>query len=115
MIEIINAKITNTQLTMKDHGCLTYWITVEGSGFGVSVGGYCIGHGYLGATEFDGSVKGLEALMRIMNVVGVDKWEDLNGKYCRIVSNGLGSTVNKIGNLIEDKWFDQMEFFAENV
>lgn len=44
-----NAKITSTQITMKDHGCLTFWINLEGAGWGVGLGGYCIGHGFLGA------------------------------------------------------------------
>ena len=28
------AKITNISITMADHGCLTFWITVEGAGWG---------------------------------------------------------------------------------
>ena len=110
-MEIINAKITSTSITMADHGCLTFWVTVEGSGFGVSIGGYSIGHGYLGASKFDGNGPGLEAMMRIMDTVGVDTWEDLKGKYIRIESNGLMKPVNKIGHLIDDKWFDIDEFF----
>lgn len=110
-MEIINAKITSTSITMADHGCLSFWVTVEGSGFGVSIGGYSIGHGYLGASEFDGYGPGLEAMMRIMDTVGVDVWEDLKGKYIRIESNGWGKPVKKIGHLIDDKWFDIDEFF----
>lgn len=111
-MEIINVKIINASLTMADHGCLTFLITVEGSGIGVSLGGYCIGHGYLGAKEFKSeNGKGLVAMMRIMDVVGVTKWEDLKGKYCRIKSDGWGSRVTTIGNIIEDKWFDMEGFF----
>ena len=111
-MEITNVKIINASLTMADHGCLTFLITVEGSGIGVSLGGYCIGHGYLGAKEFKSeNGKGLVAMMRIMDVVGATKWEDLKGKYCRIKSDGWGSIVTTIGNIIEDKWFDIGEFF----
>ena len=110
-MEIINAKITSTSITMADHGCLIFWVTVEGSGFAVSIGGYSIGHGYLGASEFDGNGHGLEAMMRIMDTVGIDTWEDLKGKYIRIESNGLGKPVKKIGHLIDNKWFDIDEFF----
>jgi len=111
MTEIMNAKITNVSLSMRDHGCLTYGLTLDMGGAGCIYGGICIGHGYLGSDHFDGSAKGLEALMRIMDVVGVERWEDLNGKYCRVVSDGRGSIISKIGNIIEDKWFDQKEFF----
>ena len=52
-------------------------------------------------------------MMNIMNVVGVHKWEDLKGKYCRIKTEGWGSTVSIIGNIIENKWFDMKKFFEE--
>ena len=92
MSEIRNAKITDTSISMGDHGCLTFRITLEGDAFGVSYGGYCIGHGFLGSDTFTAeNGSGLVAMMRIMDVVGVEK----------------------IGNIIEDKWFDIDEFFKE--
>ena len=113
-MKIENVKITNTSLSMADHGLLTFDVFVEGDGFGCAIGGYCIGKGYLGAENFtaDNGV-GLEAMMRIMDVVGVEKWEDLKGKYCRIQSDGWGSSIHVIGNLIKDKWFDLGDFFAK--
>lgn len=111
--EIKNARITNVSLSMADHGCLTYGLTLEFGCCGCVYGGYCIGHGYLGAKEFSAYNKGLEAMMRIMDVVGVERWEDLNLRYIRIVDPGFGGVVDTIGNIIEDKWFNQREFFAE--
>lgn len=111
-MKIENAKITNVSLTMADHGCLTFWITVEGAGWGCGIGGYCIGKGFLGADEFSGYGPGLEAMMRIMDVVGVDKWEDLKGKYVRVKTEGWGGTITCIGNILKDKWFDLKEFFV---
>lgn len=112
-MEVQNAKITNVSLSMADHGVLTFGITLEGSGWGVVYGGYCIGHGYLGADDFKAeSGSGLEAMMRIMDVVGVEKWEHLQGKYVRVKTEGWGGTVDIIGNLIKDKWFNIREFFA---
>ena len=55
----------------------------------------------------------MKAVSEILNVVGVDKWEDLPGKYIRFEDNGWGSTVTKIGNIIDNKWFDMKNFFAE--
>lgn len=109
---IENVRIKNVSISMADHGVLTYGITLEGSGWGCVYGGYCIGHGYLGSESFDGSGKGLEAMMRIMDTVGVEKWEDLAGKYMRIATKGWGGTVEIIGNVLEDKWFNQKEFFS---
>ena len=111
-IEISNAKIENASITMADHGCLTWYLSLKGSGWGVSIGGYVIGHGYLDAKEFKGSEKGTESLMRVMDTIGVEKWEDLPGKYVRVYSEGWGSQITKFGNIIEDKWFDCREFFS---
>ena len=52
--------------------------------------------------------------MRIMDVVGVRRWEDLKGQYIRYEDHGWGSTVTVIGNIIKDKWFDIDKFFKEN-
>lgn len=111
MSEILNAKITSTSITMADHGLLTFWVTIQGGGWGVSIGGYSIGYGYLGADKFYGYGPGLEAMMRIMDVVGVDRWEDLKDHYIRVESNGRGGTIKKIGHITEDHWFDIDEFF----
>lgn len=116
MAEILNAKITSVSLTMADHGCLTFWVTVEGGGWGVSIGGYKIGSGYLGADNFKVEYgDGLEAMMRIMDTVGVERWEDLKDKYIRAEVNGLGCSVKKIGHITKEKWFDIGEFFETKV
>lgn len=112
MNEIKNVKITNVSLTMADHGCLTFYLTLEGDGWGINYGGYCIGLGFLGSDSFTAeNGGGLVAMMKIMDTVGVERWEDLKGKYIRIVDEGWGSSVKKIGNIIKDKWFDIDEFF----
>lgn len=112
---IENALITNVDLSMADHGCLTLAMTLEGSGWGVVYGGYCLGKGYLDADDdfFDGSAAGMEYLMRIMDTVGVEKFQDLKGKYVRVANKRWGSSVKIIGNIIKDKWFDAETFFAD--
>lgn len=115
-IVIKNAKITDVSITMADHGCLTFYLSLESEGFGCNYGGYCIGHGCLGAEPDElcsENGHGLEAMMHIMNVVGVSRWEDLEGKYCRIKDAGWGESVTSIGNILNDQWFDIKEFFEE--
>lgn len=112
--DIRNAEIKNVDLSMADHDVLTLQMTLEGDGWGVVYGGYVLGHGYLGAEEFDGSAKGLESIMRIMDVVGVERFNDMQGKCIRVATKGWGSSVKIIGNLIKDKWFDIDEFFKED-
>ena len=112
---IENALITNVDLSMADHGCLTLAMTLKGGGWGVVYGGYCLGKGYLGAADdfFGGSAAGMEYLIRIMDTVGVEKFQDLKGKYVRVAAKGWGNSVKIIGNIIKDKWFDAETFFAD--
>lgn len=114
-MEIENCKITNVSLTMEDYRCLTFRITVEGAGWGCNIGGYKIASGMLDAKPEDFKAEtgaGLVAIMRIMDTVGVYKWEDLEGKYCRVKVEGWGGTISCIGNIIKDKWFDLKDFFS---
>lgn len=110
-MEIRNAKITATKLGREDHGILTFMIFVEFYAAVCGIGGYA-----LDSWSSDGegrvfSAKGLEAISKILDTVGVDNWEDLPGKYIRVEDNGWGSRVEKIGNIIDEKWFDIRDFF----
>ena len=111
--KIENALIEKVDLSMADHGCLTLTMTLAGGGWGVVYGYYCLGKGYLGADddEFEGSAAGMEYLMRIMDTVGVERFQDLKGKYVRAALKSWGDSVKIIGNVIEDKWFDAETFF----
>lgn len=108
-----NAEITNVSLNMKDHGALTLDLSLSGSGWGVVYGGYCLGRGYLGAKNFVGYASGLEAIMRIMDVVGVDDLTEMKGKHVRVALKGIGDSVKIIGNFIRDEWFDYGSFFDD--
>ena len=112
---IENALIEKVDLSMADHGCLTLAMTLQGGGWGVVYGGYCLGKGYLGADDdfFSGSAAGMEYLMRIMDTVGVEKFQDLKGKYVRVATKGWGGQVKIIGNILKDKWFDAETFFID--
>lgn len=111
-MEVLNARISNVSINMDAHGCLTFFLTLDGDSWAVGYGGYCIGHGYLGAEDFTAeNGGGLVAMMRIMDVVGVEKWEDLKDKYVRVENNGWGSPIYTIGNITKDKWFNIKEFF----
>lgn len=44
----------------------------------------------------------------------VNSWEELKGKYCRVICNDAFGKIVEIGNLIKNKWFSFDEFFAEN-
>ena len=112
---IENALIEKVDLSMADHGCITLAMTLQGGGWGVVYGGYCLGKGYLGADDdfFSGSAAGMEYLMRIMDIVGVERFQDLKGKYVRVATKGWGSSVKIIGNILKDQWFDAETFFID--
>lgn len=113
-METKNVEITDVTLSMSG-GYLRFYVFLEGNGFKGNYGGYVIGHGFLGSKEFSAeNGYGLVAMMNIMNVVGVENWEDLKGKYCRVkIENGCGDTVKAIGHIINDQWFDMREFFKK--
>ncbi|WP_155962167.1 hypothetical protein [Streptococcus ruminantium] len=110
---IENVKIKSTFLGREDHGILTCYLTLEGSGFGISVGGYALDW----YDEIKGIripvQKGFKLIDRIMKVVGVSSWEELTGKYIRIEHDGPGRRVTKIGHLMNNEWLDFEEFFKE--
>lgn len=110
---IRNARIKRVDLRMGDHGCFTLDIGLEGSGWSCFYGDICLRHGYLGAEKFDGNPKSVEYIMRIMDVVGVETFSELNGKIVRVALGDIGDPVNIIGNVFEDKWFDKAAFFSE--
>src|SRR5574344_606051 len=110
-MDIANAQITNTFLGNESHGIMTFYIYVRLQGSSCGIGGYSL-QGYDKKVTYSG--KGLEAIQQILNVVGVDSWEELKGKYIRVKDNGWGEPIDEIGNLIEDKWFNCRKFFQEN-
>ena len=103
--EIKNAKITEVELSMTDHGCLVMYLTLDGGGWG------CCFDGFLGCESFKGSEKGTEYIMRTMDTVGVEKYSDLVGSYVRVAEKDF--SIQIIGNIIEDKWFSPKDFFSE--
>lgn len=113
--EISNMRIDDVSLSMADWGCLIICLSLHGQ-FGVGYGGYSLGKGYLGAPDdyFEGSAKGMESIIRIMDVIGVTDLMRAPGHYVRVARKWSESNVYIIGNIIEDKWFDYGTFFSEN-
>lgn len=111
-MEIKNARITSTMFGREDHGILTFMIFVEFNGAGCGIGGYALDMYDCEKKSRVYTEKGLEAISKILEVVGVNNWEDLSGKYIRIKDNGWGSTIDEIGNLMTEKWFNLRDFFG---
>lgn len=105
---IENAQIKSVDLS-NDGGIFSLAMALEGNGWGVVYGGRVIGKSY--DDEISCSENGIEYILRIMDIVGVSRFNDMNGKYVRVAFKGWGDSVEIIGNIIENKWFDQKAFF----
>lgn len=108
-----NARIQSTMLGREDHGILMFMLHIEfDSCISCGVGGYALDeYDYKTKTRVF-SAKSIEVIAKILEVVGVDSWEELPGKYIRFEDNGWGSRITKIGNIMDDKWLDFKEFFS---
>ena len=112
--EILNAQIKNVSIYYEDHGILTFGISVDISdGTTCVIGGYALDEYNKNTKKRQCCAYSMDLLTRIMKVVGVSKWEDCKNKYIRVVSNGLGGSITKIGNLMKDEWLDIPDFFKE--
>ena len=110
---IKNAKILSTMLGREDHGIMTFVIYIDAGNFSCGVGGFCLDEYNNNTKQRIFRAESMEVISKILDIVGVTKWEELPGKYIRFEDNGWGSTVTKIGNIINDKWFDMKEFFGK--
>ena len=110
---VSNALITKADIAMTESGYLTFVLSLDGGAWVTTYGGYAIGKGYLGAPDdfFAGSDLGLEAIIRIMNAVGVESFHDFQGKYVRVAFKDTKEPVTIIGNVLHDTWFDVKAFF----
>ena len=107
----MNAKITSTQLGIEDHGCFTWMLFLDlADGCGCGFGGWCLDH-YDKRLDKRICGEGATAILEILNVIGVENWEDLKGQYCRVEMTEDGCSIKAIGNIIKDKWFNPKELF----
>lgn len=112
MSEIKNARITKTSLGYEDHRILTFGLDLDlAGGMFTTFGGYELDTYNKTTKKRECHAYSMQLIVEIMKTVGVKKWEDLKGKYIRVVDEGYNTPIRKIGNLMEDKWFDVKEFF----
>jgi len=105
-----NAQIESTMLGYEDHGIMTCFLHLKQDGTGQGFGGYGLDN--RPAKDKDGHRFGDRRpsklagfwVKRILEVVGVDKWEDLVGKHIRVDGEEWG-VINGIGNITKNKWF----------
>src|SRR3990167_6366875 len=107
-----NAKIVSTMLGYEDRGILTCLLNLDYGGVMRGFGGYGLDEWDEGLQARVGSVRCGEFIAQILKVAGVDKWENLVGKHVRVVATY--SKVEKIGNIIEDRWFTPTDLWKND-
>jgi hypothetical protein len=105
-----NARVKSVSITNEDHGALTAWLHLEiGTCMGCGFGGFKLGNADTRNDDAPGTLHYMaEWVMRCINTLAdrkYGKWEDLEGRPCRVLTEGLGGGVIAIGHFLQDKWF----------
>lgn len=109
--EIRNAQIESTMLGYEDHGILTCMLHTRSAGCGQGFGGFRLDMYDKKKKKAVGHAFGSAFIGAVLKTVGVEKWEDLNGKYIRVEASFC--SVRRIGHITEDMWFDPKELAKE--
>lgn len=88
-----NAIIESATIGYEDHGILIFMLDLR--------------HGECTHQGFGGYALKADHIKKILDVAGVQSWDQLKGKTIRIVRHD--GFIQKIGHIIEDKWFDPRE------
>lgn len=111
----MNATITNTCLGSGDWsmGQFTFVIELKYGQFSKEFGGYSLSHRDFANREMIGNAGGLESINKVLEVVGVETWENLIGAVVRIAKSDYCTTITRIWNKERDIYFDLQEFFQK--
>jgi hypothetical protein len=106
---ICNARIEGTLLGVDDHGILTFSLGLDyGDGSHQGFGGYAMdapppGRGC--GSKRQPSVLCGAYIAGLLDAAGVEKWEDVRGRYVRVKIDADSGRVVAIGHIIKDTWF----------
>jgi hypothetical protein len=73
------ATVERTALGKEDHGILTANMTLGWDGSGVVFGGFCLDTPGPDSGDRVGSAYGLDYVIKVLETVGVESWEQLRG------------------------------------
>lgn len=107
--EIKNAVISSAKITFKERGILDAWIFLDYGDSGQGFGGYAL---YLPKSFEHHKIESVAGhfIYRIMEIAGVEEWEDLPGKTIRVKADHGG--IESIGHIVKDDWFCPKTDFA---
>lgn len=109
-MEIRNAVIDHVSLGIDDHKILTMWLGFDYGGLNQMFGGYAL---QLPPDFTHYERKGFAGhfIYRVLQIAGVEKYEDLVGKTVRVKCDH--SKVYEIGHIVKNDWFNPQKDFTE--
>lgn len=110
MMETRNAIIESATITNDDHGCLSAWVHLDYGGSGQGFGGYVLYQPDIFTHSKNQKNYAGHFIWRVMEVAGVSKWSQLQGKTVRVQCDR--SRVHAIGHIVKDDWFTPSEDFT---
>lgn len=113
MSVVQNAIITGFSLRMERGFFLDSWVSLDYGGSGQGFGGFVL---YLSKTAKHHEVMSHAGhwIWRVMEIAGVKDVKDIVGKSVRVRKPDEWGTVEAIGHIINDDWFDpKVEFGTE--
>lgn len=107
--ELKNAVIELATIDIGERGFLDCWLTLNYGGSGQGFGGFVL---YLPKSFDHHKLESCAGhfLYRVMEVAGVENWDQLKGKTIRVKATDGG--VVAIGHIIKDDWFCPSDDFA---
>jgi hypothetical protein len=108
--EVKNAIIESATITSTNNGVLSAWVHLDYGGESQDFGGLVL---YVPKTFTHHKIESVSGhfIYRVMQVAGVERWEDLKGKTVRVKASH--SKVAAIGHIVKDDWFNPAEDFSE--
>ena len=93
---LLNAQIDNADIVLTEGGFVSIYLSFKWDGYGQGIAMYNLEGEYLA-----------KWVHTILDVLEIDNWKDVKGKYCRIIRSEPGWNGNIIGmkNIINDKTF----------
>lgn len=103
-----NAVIEKATINIEDIGVLGSYIYLDYGGSAQGFGGYAL---YLPKDYTHHKLESVAGhwIYRVLEIAGVEKWEDLPGKTIRVRADH--NKVHAIGHIIKDDWFVPSEDF----
>jgi len=108
-----NAVIERTMLGIEDHGFLSFWLYLDyGKGVHQGAGGYALDHVSWPNKNNppERLYLSIRLITKILETVGVEKWEDLPGTNIRVKADNVH--VEAIAHILKDNWLHFHDFPA---